>query len=137
VRCDPAQIQQLVVNLCNNAFQALTTADAHISVSLMRNMVDANQAARHPNLHAGEYVVLDVTDTGRGMDAEAVERIYEPFYTTQEIGEGTGLGLSVVHGIVRRHDGEILLNSKLDEGTSFRIYLPRVVVAGNNKHEQR
>jgi signal transduction histidine kinase len=137
VRCDPAQIQQLVVNLCNNAFQALTTGDAHISVSLMRKMVDANQAALHPNLHEGEYVALDVTDTGRGMDAEAVERIYEPFYTTQEIGEGTGLGLSVVHGIVRRHDGEILLNSKLDEGTSFRIYLPRVVVAGNNEHEQR
>jgi len=137
VRCDPAQIQQLVVNLCNNAFQALVTSDAHIGVSLMSTTVDSKQAAQHHNLHAGEYVVLDVTDTGRGMDAETVERVYEPFFTTQEVGEGTGLGLSVVHGIVRRHDGEISLNSKLGEGTSFRVYLPRVVVAGNNEHEQR
>ena len=137
VRCDPAQIQQLVVNLCNNAFRALTSGDAHIGVSLMRKTVDAKQAAGHPHLNAGKYAVLDVTDTGRGMDAETVERIYEPFFTTQEVGEGTGLGLSVVHGIVRRHDGEILLNSKLGEGTRFRIYLPRVDVAGNDEHKQR
>lgn len=137
VRCDPAQIQQLVVNLCNNAFQASTSGDAHIGVSLVRRTVDVKQAGRHLHLNAGEYVVLDVTDTGRGMDAETVERVYEPFYTTQDVGEGTGLGLSVVHGIVRRHDGEILLKSKLGEGTRFRVYLPRVAAAGNNEHEQR
>jgi len=137
VRCDPTQIQQLVVNLCNNAYQALTTGDTHINVTLSRRSVDADLAARHPNLRAGEYVVLGVADTGRGMDAETIERIYEPFFTTQTVGEGTGLGLSVVHGIVRRHDGEILLTSEVGKGTQFQIYLPLVSSAGHNKHEQR
>jgi signal transduction histidine kinase len=134
VRCDPAQIQQLVVNLCNNAFQALTTGDAHIGISLSGQLVAPDLAARHPHLEAREYAVLRVSDTGRGMDAETIERVFEPFFTTQEVGEGTGLGLSVVHGIVRRHDGEILLTSEIGKGTQFRIFLP---LAGNNEHDQR
>jgi signal transduction histidine kinase len=137
VRCDPAQIQQLVVNLCNNAFQALTTGNAHIGISLTRQSVAPSLASRHPHLEAKEYVVLEVSDSGHGMDAETIERVYEPFFTTQMIGDGTGLGLSVVHGIVRRHDGEILLTSEVGKGTRFRIYLPLVSSAGHNRHEQR
>ena len=125
VRCDPAQIQQLVVNLCNNAFQALSSGGGYIRVSLWRELVKVDMASRHPHLRSGDYVVLAIADTGQGMDAETIERVYEPFFTTQDVGEGTGLGLSVVHGIVRRHDGEILLSSEVGQGTEFRIYLPR------------
>lgn len=137
VRCDPAQIQQLIVNLCNNAFQALETGGGHIRVSLSRQRVSAELASRHPHLEAADYVVLEVADTGRGMDKKTIERIYEPFFTTQDVGEGTGLGLSVVHGIVRRHDGEIQLTSEPGKGTKFRIFLPRVKVTAQDEHSER
>ena len=133
VRCDPAQIQQLVVNLCNNAFQALTSSGSRIRIRLSKASVADGRAGRHPNLRAGDFVVLEVADTGRGMDAETRERVFEPFFTTHGVGEGTGLGLSVVHGIVMRHDGEIILTSEPGEGTQFRIYLPLAEGAGNNE----
>ena len=126
VRCDAAQIQQLVVNLCNNAFQALSPSGGHVRVSLGRESVAEDKASRHPNLRAGDFVVLEVADTGQGMDAATIARVYEPFFTTQDVGEGTGLGLSVVHGIVRRNGGEILLTSEIGRGTEFRVYLPRI-----------
>jgi len=132
ILCDPAQIQQLVVNLCNNAFQALSLAGGYLHVSMWRETVAADKASRHPHLQASDYVVLEIADTGQGMDAETIERVYEPFFTTQDVGEGTGLGLSVVHGIVRRHGGEILLASEVGRGTEFRIYLPREG-GGNNE----
>jgi signal transduction histidine kinase len=132
IHCDPAQIQQLVVNLCNNAFQALSSAGGHIRVSLRRETVAVDKASRHPHLQASDYVVLEIADTGQGMDAETIERVYEPFFTTQDVGEGTGLGLSVVHGIVRRHGGEILLASEVGRGTEFRVYLP-CEGGGNNE----
>lgn len=126
VRCDPPQIQQLLVNLCNNAFQALEGSDGVIRISLYCTTVDLPLASRHPHLEAGDYVVLQVEDNGCGMDAETIERVFEPFFTKQGVGQGTGLGLSVAHGIVRRHSGEIQLSSEPGVGTRFRIYLPRV-----------
>jgi signal transduction histidine kinase len=126
VNCVPEQINQLLVNLCNNAFQALSDASGHITVSLREEDVSDELARRQPNLAAGPHVVLEVTDTGTGMDAETQERIFEPFFTTQEVGKGTGLGLSVVHGIVKRHDGEIVVESEPGKGTRFSIYLPLV-----------
>ena len=124
VKCVPEQIQQVLVNLCNNAFQALSDASGHISVSLREEDVSDQQAKRHPNLTAGSHVVLEVRDTGMGMDDATQERIFEPFFTTQEVGKGTGLGLSVVHGIVKRHDGEIVVESEPGKGTRFSVYLP-------------
>jgi signal transduction histidine kinase len=129
VRCDPAQVQQLIVNLCNNAFQALTRGGGYISVALERAEVSAELSARHPNLKEGQYVVLEIVDTGQGMEPEIANRVFEPFFTTRGVGEGTGLGLSVVHGIVTRHCGEIILESEPGEGTSFRIFMPS---ANNN-----
>jgi len=126
VRCDPAQIKQLIINLCNNSFRALSATDGYIHVSLKEVLVPRNKVTENPNLHEGEYVVLQVADTGVGMDPQTVERVFEPFFTTQDVGQGTGLGLSVVHGIVLRHDGEIIVESELGKGTTVRIYLPLV-----------
>lgn len=126
VKCVPEQINQLLVNLCNNSFRALSDASGHISVSLRDEHVSDELAGRHSNLAAGPHVVLEVSDTGKGMDAATQERIFEPFFTTQEVGKGTGLGLSVVHGIVKRHDGGIVVESEPGKGTRMRIYLPAV-----------
>jgi signal transduction histidine kinase len=131
VKCVPEQIQQVLVNLCNNAYQALADDCGHISVSLSEHQVSEQLAGRYPNLEAGPHVVLEVRDTGSGMGPETQERIFEPFFTTQEVGKGTGLGLSVVHGIVNRHDGEIVVESEPGKGTRFRIFLPSI------GHEER
>ncbi len=124
VKCAPEQIQQLLVNLCNNAHQALSDDAGYISVSLGEVQVSDQLASRHSQLDAGQYVLLEVQDTGMGMDPATQERIFEPFFTTHEVGKGTGLGLSVVHGIVERHDGEITVESKPGKGTRFNIFLP-------------
>lgn len=124
VLCDVAQVQQLVVNLCSNAFRSLSRGGGCIEVSVQREVVDAAFAARRPNLREGAYVVLAVSDTGVGMDSATKERIFEPFFTTQEVGEGTGLGLSVVHGIVDKHDGDITVSSTPGKGSVFRVYFP-------------
>ena len=124
VTCVPEQIQQLLVNLCNNAYRALSGDSGYISVSLSNVQVSEELATRHPKLEAGAHVLLEVRDTGKGMDRETQERVFEPFFTTQEVGKGTGLGLSVVHGIVRRHNGEIVLESGPGEGARFSVFLP-------------
>jgi len=124
VRCDPSQIKQLLVNLCNNSFRAVSATQGYILISLKEVIVPRKMAHEHPNLRAGEYVVLQVADTGVGMDKKTAERAFEPFFTTQDVGQGTGLGLSVVHGTVVRHDGEIVLESEPGKGTMVRVYLP-------------
>jgi two-component system cell cycle sensor histidine kinase/response regulator CckA len=124
VLCDAVQIQQLVLNLCNNAFRSLSRGGGRIQVSVVSDVVDAEFVAQHPRLSEGRHVILTVSDTGVGMDASTVERIFEPFFTTQEVGQGTGLGLSIVHGIVVRHDGEITVSSTPGQGTVIRIYFP-------------
>ena len=124
VSCDAAQIHQLVVNLCNNAFRSLSRGGGHIQVSLDSVEVDAALASEHPKLRAETYIVLAVTDTGAGMDAATLERIFEPFFTMQDVGKGTGLGLSVVHGIVAKHGGDIIVASAVDRGSTFSVYLP-------------
>ncbi|MEJ2273433.1 MAG: ATP-binding protein [Woeseiaceae bacterium] len=124
VNCDPSQIKQLVVNLCNNAYQALQGPEDYITVSLNEVIVSEDSATLGKSLRPGEYVVLTVADTGQGMDEETIRRVFEPFFTTRNVGDGTGLGLSVVHGIVMRHQGEILIESKAGKGTRIRVYLP-------------
>lgn len=124
VLCDAAQIQQLVVNLCSNAFRSLAKGGGHIQIKVDSVAVDADFAEKHPRLSEDTYVVLTVSDTGKGMDGATMERIFEPFFTTQEVGKGTGLGLSVVHGIVVDHDGDIIVSSKLGKGSTFSVYFP-------------
>jgi signal transduction histidine kinase len=98
-----------------------------LEVRLEAVEVDAAGAATHPALRPGPYVRLTVRDTGSGIPPAVLGRMYEPFFTTKEVGQGTGLGLAVVHGIVESHGGAILVESPPGQGTTFMIYLPRLV----------
>ncbi|HKQ84387.1 MAG TPA: ATP-binding protein [Steroidobacteraceae bacterium] len=124
VMVDSAQIEQVVFNLCTNAYQAMPNHVGCIDVSLSVRDVDATAAAPDAALRAGRYVCLRVADTGVGMSPETVHRIFEPFFTTKPSGEGSGLGLSIVHGIVRAHGGVINVESAPGRGTSFHVFLP-------------
>jgi PAS domain S-box-containing protein len=119
-----AQIHQVVHNLCTNAAQAMGERGGIVTVALsVAEVTEANSRSRPP-LRAGEHVLLEIRDNGCGMDAATVERIFEPFFTTKSLGQGTGLGLAVVHGVVQAHDGAIFVESTPGEGTTFSIYLP-------------
>jgi len=122
---DPTQFHQVVMNLCTNAGQALVAAGGGVlEVQLSEVEVDGTLAERLSCPAAGRYARLSVSDTGIGMDPETVDRIFEPFFTTKPSGEGTGLGLSTVHGVVRSHGGGITVYSEPDIGTTFHVYLP-------------
>jgi PAS domain S-box-containing protein len=126
VLADPSQIHQVLMNLCTNAFHAMRETGGVLTVELAPYNVDAALARAHSKLLPGDYVRLTVSDTGCGMDAAAIQRIFEPFFTTKPVGEGTGLGLSVVHGIVSSHGGDIIVRSEPGQGSTFEVYFPRV-----------
>jgi PAS domain S-box-containing protein len=125
VRFDPAQVEQVLVNLAVNARDAMPEG-GQLTVTLADVTLDEASAARHRDARPGEYVVLSVSDTGLGMTPETREHAFEPFYSTKPHGEGTGLGLAMVHGAVSQNGGRVELSSELGRGTTFRIYLPRV-----------
>jgi PAS domain S-box-containing protein len=126
VLADATQMHQIVMNLGVNAVYAMRDTGGSLAVRLEAVEVDAAFAATHPALRPGPYVRLTVRDSGPGIPPDVVERMYEPFFTTKEVGQGTGLGLSVVHGIVENHGGTILMESTLGQGSTFTIYLPRL-----------
>ena len=125
VLADPTQIHQIIINLCTNARQALPEEKGIIEVSLRETKIDGESELKKVALKKGKYIHLSIRDSGVGMDKKTAERIFEPFFTTKKKGTGTGLGLSVVHGIVSSHGGEISLKSVLGIGTTFEIYFPR------------
>ncbi len=125
VNADPAQIHQLLMNLCTNAAHAMSDSGGVLEVRLAVFEMDEIMTALHPKLIHGPYLKLTVSDTGSGMSPEVLERIFDPYFTTKEKGEGTGLGLAVVHGIVKGHGGEITFDSELGTGTTFHVYLPK------------
>ena len=126
IECDPNELQQLVVNLCSNAHKALLKGGDGIRVGAENVEVAPGFAAQHPRLEIGRYVRLTIADDGEGMDSATIERIFDPFFSTREVGEGTGLGLSVVHGIVAKHNGEIVVASEVGVGTTIDVYFPHV-----------
>lgn len=123
VYADSSQIEQVLMNLATNARDAMPDGGT-ISISLETSVLDGAFIKSHGYGEPGKYACILVSDTGVGMDEETVKKIFEPFFTTKEAGKGTGLGLSIAYGIVKAHNGYILANSKLGNGTTFRIYLP-------------
>ncbi len=123
---DPSQLHQIVMNLCTNAAHAMAGASGTLTVALERAEVDEPLAARLGCQGAGRYACLSVTDTGCGMSPETLDRALEPFFTTKPQGEGTGLGLSTVHGIAQSHGGGVRIYSEVGRGTTVSVYLPVV-----------
>ncbi|MBT7269036.1 MAG: response regulator, partial [Rhodospirillaceae bacterium] len=123
IRTDPGQFDQVVINLAVNARDAMPGGGV-INVSTERVTVETSIQRGHEVMPAGEYILINVVDTGSGIAKEDIGRIFEPFFSTKGVGEGTGLGLSTVYGIIRQSEGYIFVDSALGEGTTFSIYLP-------------
>ncbi len=126
VKGDSGQLQQVLMNLCTNASHAMHEAGGCLEVILEPHEEAAKSAAAHPNLEPGAYVHLSVSDTGEGILPEIMDRIFEPYFTTKDVGEGSGLGLSVAQGIIDRHQGRIVCRSTPERGTTFDVYLMRL-----------
>ncbi len=124
VLADSSQIHQVIMNLATNAYHAMRKQGGTLTVSLRQVYLSGTAIAELPDLKAGNYACLSIEDTGVGMPKETIERIFEPYFTTKEAGEGTGLGLSTVHGIVRSCNGHIGVYSTPNKGTAFTIHLP-------------
>jgi PAS domain S-box-containing protein len=126
ILADPTQIHQIVMNLCTNAYHAMRETGGVMGVNLAKITIENDSIRANAELAPGNYVVLEVSDTGCGMEQKTLAHIFEPYFTTKTKGEGTGLGLSVVHGIVKSYQGHIATHSEPGKGTSFRVYLPRI-----------
>ncbi len=126
ILADPAQIHQVVLNLCTNAAQAMYEEQGLIEVGLEDTELDGAFVAQYPEISPGPFVMLTVRDTGCGMTDDILENIFDPYFTTKTLDEGTGLGLAVTHGIVKSHAGLITVASEPGKGTMFQVYLPSV-----------
>jgi len=140
VLADPTQIHQIMMNLCTNASQAMEEDGGILDIGIQNIVLDENSASLlDPELIQGNYVNVTVSDTGHGIAPEIIERIFDPYFTTREVGKGSGLGLSVVHGIVKSHKGAISVDSKLGKGTTFSVFFPvtkeKVVTESNTVEE--
>jgi CheY-like chemotaxis protein/anti-sigma regulatory factor (Ser/Thr protein kinase) len=125
ILADPTQINQVLINLCTNAEHAMSQGGI-IGVILKNATLDENATAKYPDLNPGRYLNLTVSDTGHGISKEGIDRIFDPYYTTKDVEKGTGMGLAVVHGIVKEHNGIITVKSKPGKGTTFSIFFPSV-----------
>ncbi len=130
---DPTQIHQIIMNLCTNAAQAMEKTGGKLIVALERVTLGDHFRALHPDIEPGDYIQLTVSDTGHGIPSKIMDKIFDPYFTTKKMGEGTGLGLSVSQGIVKSYGGEITVESTLSKGATFRVYLPE---SGGNALEE-
>jgi len=128
VFADPAQIEQVVMNLSVNARDAMPEG-GQLSIETANVKLDEDYCRQYPYVQPGRYVQVKVSDTGTGMDEETQSRIFEPYFTTKELGKGTGLGLSISYGIIKQHDGHLHVYSKSGHGTTFEAFLPVIELA--------
>jgi len=138
VLADATQVHQIATNIITNGWHAIGDRPGRINVSLREFRVDEDFARTHPDLRIGRYVRLSFADNGCGMDSHTLERIFEPFFTTKETGRGTGLGLAMVHGIVKASDGAVAVYSEVGRGTTFHLYFPAIdleIPSGTPKEE--
>ncbi|OIP42727.1 MAG: hypothetical protein COZ70_07160 [Deltaproteobacteria bacterium CG_4_8_14_3_um_filter_51_11] len=126
VLADPTQVHQVIMNLCTNANHAMRKTGGQLKIGLHHLELTSARLRSYPELKEGDYIRMSVSDTGHGMDKATMERIFEPYFTTKEKGVGTGLGLAVVHGIVKGYGGAIRVKSKEGKGTTFEILFPSV-----------
>ncbi|MCP4683290.1 MAG: response regulator [Desulfobacterales bacterium] len=124
VLADPTQIHQIMLNLCTNAIHAMSENGGIIDVGLSSVYIGEDDAAQHIELNQGHYVKFTIGDTGHGIAKENLERVFDPYFTTREVGQGSGIGLSVVHGIIKSHDGAISIDSEHGKGTKIKVFLP-------------
>jgi PAS domain S-box-containing protein len=130
ILADPTQIYQVIMNLVTNAAYAMKKAGGVLKMELSVITLAAGEIIHHPDLSPGPFVKLSVSDTGHGIDPAHINRIFDPFFTTKDKGEGTGLGLSVVYGIVKSHDGVVNVYSEPEKGATFNVYLPGITHSG-------
>ncbi|RLB62132.1 MAG: hypothetical protein DRG80_03035, partial [Deltaproteobacteria bacterium] len=130
IQADQGQIEQIIINLMVNAADAISDCSATkpkiITISTSNITLDYDFTSTHPGSKVGMYLLLEIADTGKGMDKKTMEHIFEPFYTTKAQGKGTGLGLATVYGIVKQNNGYIDVDSVPGKGTTFKIYWPRI-----------
>ncbi len=135
IKADPTQLHQVIVNLCTNAYQAMEEYGGTLSIGLERIVLTEDDLQDEPSLLPGPYTQLTVTDTGPGIDPVVQRHVFDPYFTTKEVGEGTGMGLAVVHGIVKNHGGMIRIHSKLGVGTSFNLFFPELSEVAKENNE--
>ena len=127
IMADPTQLQQIVMNLCTNAFHAMEDSGGVLTIALTRLTLDATGLpSGEAGVRPGDFVRLTVADSGVGIPAAMKDKVFEPYFTTKEVGKGTGMGLAIIHGIVKGYGGFIVLESELGQGTVFNVYLPAI-----------
>ncbi len=136
VMADPTQLHQVLMNLCTNAAHAMREKGGVLEVKLTRIDLNSESAAIHTVVKPGLHVKLTVSDTGHGMSRKVLKRVFEPYFTTKERGEGTGMGLAVVRGIVESHGGTITAKSELGKGTAFDVLIPILDATAEKKYEE-
>jgi two-component system, cell cycle sensor histidine kinase and response regulator CckA len=126
ILAEPTQIHQIMINLCTNAVHAMEKTGGYLDITLENMEIYSENTELYPDLKTGKYLKLSIRDSGHGIAPGHLERIFEPYFTTKDIGKGSGMGLAVVHGIVKNHEGVIKVSSILDQGTTFDIYFPAI-----------